>query len=277
MKRLATLLVALSMVLAGVAVAEGVMLYGTTDVGDALYRINTADGSYTLVGNYTLNSPGTELFIGGLVYDSGVDLFYGISASTVARLYTVSPINAATTDIGAVGVGFIFEGGLAFDPTDGTLYGVNQGSDTNPNLLTLNTSTGAGTVVGLIGGGSHDFGGLAFDAGGQLYGLDRVTNALWKIDKSNPSGSGTAQVGSGLGGTISMGVAGGMATDSSGVVYGYGEGSNELFTVSLALGTGTVIHSYLAGDPVFYSLGFSTSGSPVEPTSWGRIKATFAE
>ena len=45
MRRLVTLLVVLSMILTGVAVAEGVMLYATTDVGDALYRINTADGS----------------------------------------------------------------------------------------------------------------------------------------------------------------------------------------------------------------------------------------
>ena len=74
-----------------------------------------------------------------------------------------------------------------------------------------------------------------------------------------------------------MGDVGGMAEDLSGVVYGYAEGSKHLFTVSLALGTGTVIHSYSVGDPVFYSLGFSTSGSPVESTSWGNIKAMYAE
>jgi hypothetical protein len=265
------------MILAGVAVAEGVMLHATTGAGNALYRINTADGSYVLVGNYTLNNPSTEYFIGGLVYDDNTDLFYGISAGHFARLYTISSINAATTDIGAIGVGFIYEGGLAFDPTNGALYGVNQGWAGDPNLFTVNTSTGAGTVVGQIAGGYHDFGGLVFDAGGQLYGLDRTTNALWRIDKSNPGGSGTAQVGSGLGGAISMGVAGGMAKDLNGVVYGYAEGSNHLFTVNLALGTGTVIHSYSLSDPVFYSLGFATLGSPVESTSWGRVKSMFVE
>jgi hypothetical protein len=255
--------------------ASGVTLHATDAVNDALYTIDTSDGTYSVVGYYALNNPGVEGFIGGLAYDTGLDLFYGVSASSSARLYTVNPNNASTTDIGALNIGFVYEGGLAFDPIDGTLYGVNQGSSSTPTLFTVNTTTGAGTTVGQVAGGNHDFGGLVFDAAGQLYGLDRVTNALWRISKTNPSGAGTVQVGSGLGSPISMGDVGGMTKDANGVVYGYAGGSLHLFTVNLATGAGTVIHTYGAADPVFYSLGFSRGGSPVEPTSWGSIKAMY--
>jgi hypothetical protein len=271
----ASLNLVLLLVLSVALPASGVTLHATDNTNDALYTIDTSDGSYSVVGYYTLNNPGTEVFIGGLAYDTGLDLFYGVSASSAARLYTVNPNDASTTDIGPLNIGFVYEGGLAFDPVDGTLYGVNQGSASSPALFTVNTTTGAGTVVGQIAGGSHDFAGLVFDAGGQLYGLDRVTNALWKISKTNPFGAGTVQVGAGLGNPISMGDVGGMAKDASGVVYGYAGGSLHLFTVNLATGAGTVIHTYGAADPVFFSLAFSTGSSPVEPRSWGSIKSLF--
>ena len=88
---------------------------------------------------------------------------------------------------------------LAFDPTDGTLYGGNAGSDEDPNLFTMNKMTGGGSIVGQVAAPPHDFAGFTFESDGQLYGLDRSSCALWAIDKSNPGGPGTAQVGAGLG------------------------------------------------------------------------------
>lgn len=275
MRSLFTILVACALLLAA-QLAGGVILHATTDLDDGLYRIDTSDGSYTFVGNYSLVYPSDESFIGGLAYDDDVDLFYGVSASDSARLYTIHPNDAATVDIGPLRVGFVYEGGLAFDPMTGVLYGVNAGSEASPRLFTVDTSTGAGTVVGQVAGGHHDFGGLVFDAAGQLYGLDRVTDALWKIDKVDPAGAGTYMVGTGLGSGVIMGAVGGMAQDANGVVYGYADGSDHLFTVDLTTGLATIIHSYTASDPTFYCLGFSRLVSPVEPMSWGRIKAIYA-
>jgi hypothetical protein len=169
----------------------------------------------------------------------------------------------------------VFEGGLAFDPTTGTLYGVNQGNSGSPQLFTVDVVTGQGTIVGLIAGGEHDFAGLAFTPTGQLYGLDRVTNALWRIDKANPAGAGTAQVGAGLGGGISMGGLGGMARDSAtGDVYGYAGGSGHLFSVDLATGLGTVLHSVTTPTGI-RSLAIRDLPVGIEPSSWGKVKSLY--
>lgn len=266
-------LAVMSVVCTTASTTRAELLHATDDANDRLYTIETTNGNVTIIGSYTLNSPSSESFIGGLEFNSGGTL-YGISARNNARLYTLNPADATTTDIGALGVGFVFEGGLAFDPTDGTLYGVNQGNSNIPNLFTINTATGAGNVVGQIAGGIHDFAGLVFD-GGQLFGIDRLTDALWRIDKTTPGGAGTVQVGLGLGDGISMGDVGGMTRGASGTVYGYSSDSTDLFTINLAAGTGNVIHTFGFDDPVFYSLAARAgSGTIPEPSTfivWGLL------
>jgi hypothetical protein len=277
MRQRLTVLTAVLIVLAAAAVAGAAFLHATTDEDDGLYRIDTADGSYTFVGTYTLVHPEYEQFIGGLAYDEDIRRFYGVSVTGSAHLYTIDPDDAATTDLGPIGFEFVYEGGLALDPITGFLYGVNQGDMNDPNLFILDKSTGEGEVVGVIAEGPHDFAGLVFDENGQLYGLDRIGNALWEIDKFNPGGANTQRVGNNLGSGITVGNTGGMAMDASGVVYGYAAGSTHLFSINLATGAGTVIRRYTTVDPVFYALGFEQDDSPVEPMSWGRIKSMFAE
>jgi hypothetical protein len=251
--------------------AQAVTLYATDRINVGLYAIDTDDFDVSLVGWYGID----EEFIGGLEFDSG-GVLYGISVGTEAKLYLLDPGTARTTTVGPINVGFVFEGGLAFDPTNGRLYGVNHGFAIKPHLITIDKTTGQGTVVGEIAGAPHDFQGLAFDDVGQLYGLDGLTKALWRIDKSDPGGPGTAQVGEGLGNGIALGAFGGMTRDpDTGMVYGYGE-SHHLFTVDLATGEGTVLHRFGPGDPEFRSLAFFVEGpTAVEPSTWGAIKASF--
>jgi hypothetical protein len=262
------------MVLVSAVVAIGpaaaVTLY--TNDNQTLYTLDSVSGALTPVGNYSI--PPGEFFIGGLEFNTAGTL-YGISAGAGPRLYTLDPATGAATPVGPLGIVFVYEGGLAFDPTDGTLYGVNQGDSFNPNLFTVNVATGQGTIVGLIGGGKHDFGGLAFSPAGQLYGLDRATNALWRIDKANPAGAGTTQVGAGLGGGIVMGGLGGMTRDSgTGIVYGYAASSSHLITVDLATGFGAVLHTVGTATGL-RSLAFRDIPIGIEPSSWGKVKSLY--
>src|SRR5262245_57907339 len=156
-KWLAIAVAALATLVVESAPAVAVTLYATDTA--TLYTLDSASGMLSPVGNYAI--PGAEAFIGGLEFHAAGTL-YGISATGLARLYTLDPGTGAATPIGPLGIGFVFEGGLAFDPTGGTLYGVNQGDASNPQLFTVDVVTGLGTIVGLIAGGEHDFAGLAF-------------------------------------------------------------------------------------------------------------------
>lgn len=232
---------------------RAVEIYASGNTGE-LYRIDTDAGfSVTLLG--TAAPAGN--FLGGLDFSDGGVLF-GASSTATARLYTVSTTDGSLTDVGPIDAGFLFEGGLEFDPTDGTLYAVNVGGSANPSLITIDPTTGLGTSLGEIGGGSHDFLGLAFDAAGDLYGVDRVTSALWRIDKTNPAGPDTQQVGPSFGGGIAIG-AGGMATDANGTVYCYTGDSRHLFTVDLTTGLPTILTQFAASDPLFLALAIDAS------------------
>lgn len=243
-----------SMLVACTSIAHGATLYATGDDPDILYTINTANGTLTPIGGYSLVSGADEYAIGGLEFSpSGV--LYGVSIGSIGRLYTISLANGQATSVGLTNQ-FTFEGGLAFDPITGVAYMANGNTASSPSLSTVNLLTGNATKVGQIGNASHDFAGFAFSPTGQLYGIDRITNALWAIDKSNPAGAGTVQVGAGLGGGIALGPVGGMTYDAqSGVYWGYASMSKSLFTIDIATGAGTVVYQFTGPeDPVLWSL-----------------------
>ena len=85
------------------------------------------------------------------------------------------------------------------------------------------------------------------------------------------------QIGSGLGAGIELGPVGGLTADDSGNVYGYASDSHQIFSVDMATGAATVLHTFDASVPVFYALAYG-GGAPsaVEETSWTSIKAMFA-
>lgn len=259
--------------LAGMAVAGATTtLYATDAVNRDLYKIETDTWTVTYVGYHSVASG-----FCGMAYDRGRGTLVGLTRYSTARLYTLDPDTATTTLIGNLGIGYVYEGGLVFEPMRGILYGANAGSNEDPHLFTVDPATGAGTMIGRVGAEPHDFAGLIFGHDGELYGLDRETTAVWKIDTNDLDGSGTTQLGSGLGAGIDLGSVGGLTADDSGNVYGYASGTHQIFSVDMATGAATVLHTFDASVPIFYSLAYGGgSPSPVEDSSWTSIKALFA-
>ena len=257
--------------LLSVVSASAVTLYASDAIGRDMYTIDTFDGTVTLVGNHGIASG-----FCGLEYSQRRGLLLGLTRLTSAKLYMVDPNTAATTLIGSLGIGYVYEGALAFDPTNDALYGANAGSNEQPSIFVVSPSTGVGTIVGMVANPPHDFDGMIFDDSGQLYGLCGETQALWKIDKNNPGGPGSQQVGTGLGSGINMGSVGGITRGSDGVVYGYAQDSHALFTVDLDTGLASILHYFGPDVPAFYALSGSGNVTAVESTSWSKIKAMYA-
>jgi hypothetical protein len=92
------------------------------------------------------------------------------AAATTSDLYTISIVDGTPTAIGPIGFAMT---GLAFDPTDGTLYGAtSNNSAVHPHsLVTLDPATGAGTFIGDLTGTSGVVD-LAFADDGTLYGFN---------------------------------------------------------------------------------------------------------
>jgi hypothetical protein len=239
--------------LAAVAVppATALALYACDDT--SLYTVDPTTGAATLMG--VLNPPVTGL-LGGLEMADGI--LYGLACTPGNALWVVDPATAATTQIGSgLGVGSLFEGGLAFDGEN--LWGVNQGVMNNwKNLIRIDRETGTAVVVGRLGDGDHDMNGLAF-ANGELYGIDRVTNALWNIDRTDPTLS--YQVGYAFGGGIDLGVKGGMAGE-----YGYADDSHQIFRIDFGTGVALVLCS-----SAIYYRSFAPMGTSDVPADGAQL------
>ena len=95
-------------------------------------------------------------------------------------LYILDPDDASETSVGSTGRAFT---GLAFDPTDGTLYGsTSNNSPLNPSsLVTVNPTNGATTLVGGFGIGSA-LADIAFDSNGTLYGYSGTSHKLYTVN-----------------------------------------------------------------------------------------------
>lgn len=117
----------------------------------------------------TPTPPATQVLYGGLG-----------SAATTSDLYTVDPVTAAFTSIGASGFAIT---GLAMRPSDNVLFGsTSSQSASNPrSLITLDTTTGAGTLVGAFGG-SAVIPDLAFRSDSVLYGYNAQDRTLYTIN-----------------------------------------------------------------------------------------------
>jgi DNA-binding beta-propeller fold protein YncE len=88
--------------------------------------------------------------------------------------------------------------GLAFDPTDGTLYGSAGGTLGPDRIYTIDKNTGAVALVGTtgLGGSTPD---LFFDPMGNLYGSkgggQSPDNTLISIDSATGAGSAIGPIG----------------------------------------------------------------------------------
>jgi outer membrane protein assembly factor BamB len=245
----AGVLVSLTLISAPPALADNLFGYHYTDRN--LYRVSETDASVTLIGNTGLTIGGMELYTDGFLY--------GITPGTGATLYRIDPSNAVATEIGPLGLSFVFEGALAFSP-DGVLYGTNGDAAANPQLFTVDMETGAATVIGTISNPPHDVNGLAWRSDGMLVGLDGNTNMLIEINPSNAASSVITTL------TPSAGNAGGMAVfDGTGYFATGGSvvgGTNELYSFDLFTGE----HTLIGGFPeVITGLGMSALAAVPEP------------
>ncbi len=150
-----------------------------------LYELNHVSGESRPAVTTTLTGISTMAF-------DGADNLYAISTEGPDyTLYHVDTNNGNATAIGATGDEFT---GLAFDPTNGTLWGATGGNATQPDgIFTINTANASATLVGFTGQTSlGQSEGLLFDQAGNLYGIKDngvVPGFLIAIDQANGSGS----------------------------------------------------------------------------------------
>jgi hypothetical protein len=202
-------------------------LYGTD--GNSLYLIDKISGLATLIGSHgTVADPS----IGALVFDESGVLF-GITIGPTPQFVTIDPATGVANVVGPLGIGFVFEGGLAFDAT-GRLLGVDQGDGVNGKTFTIDPATGAAVILGPTPGEIRDINGLAFDSG-TMFAIDRATNSLGNLDTAS---GGFTPIGS-PGSTI--GREGGLAVDpSDGTIYSTFFGGG-FFTLDPSTGAETFI------------------------------------
>ena len=225
-------------------------LYGTD--GAHLYLIDKATGVANLIGPHGA----VEFAIGAIAFDAG-GVLYGISLTDAAQLYTINVTNGAATAIGPLGVGFVFEGGLTFDST-GRLIGVNQGNANAAQAFQINTATGAATLIGPPSGQARDIDDLTRE-GDVIYGIDRPSNTLGRLDPS----TGTYSVIGGTGTTV--GDTGGLAfCEADGKLYATFAANGGFYTVDKATGAATLI----AINNVDYGLAFAPQPGPAKLISY---------
>lgn len=219
-------------------------LYGTD--GANLYLIDTASGAASLIGPH---GP-VEFAIGALAFaDNGA--LYGISLTDAAQLYQIDVTTGAASAIGPLGIGFIFEGGLTFD-TAGRLIGVDQGDDATATTFEINTATGAAAIIGPPGGQARDINGLTRD-GAVVYGIDRPSNSLGRLDVATGSYTQIGLTGAAIGDT------GGLAFDeATGALYATFAADGGFYKIDPATGAATLI----AVNRVDYGLAFAPQDNP---------------
>src|SRR6516225_503363 len=124
--------------------ANGV-LYGGTSGAGALYTIDPATGTATLVHALVgASNPSLTYGVTGLAFQPGMGVLYGStsadSPNSPNSLATINPANGQVTVIGPSGTGRPYAS-IAFAP-NGTLYGWLIGSDAKTaSVATINLST----------------------------------------------------------------------------------------------------------------------------------------
>jgi hypothetical protein len=194
-----------------------------------LYEINEASGATKLIGD-----TGFER-MGGLAFNAA-GVLYGY---TPGAFYTINTTTGAATRIGLLGVNSP-EGGLAFQPGTGVLYGVS--STLTDTLLTIDTATGVAATVGNLGSAGRDVSGLAFSTSGVLYGVayrDNNPDNLVTINTATGAATTIGALGTNQGPTASSSVGGLEFDPDNGILY-YSD-SVALYTVNTASGLATLI------------------------------------
>ena len=166
---------------------DGKTLYATT--GGGVFTLHTIDpNTGTIISTVALS--GTGAAVNGLEFDGSGTLF-GTTVDTgggdPSTFVSIDPVTGVSTGIGLTG--HITIGGLAFDPSFTTLFGVTSGG--SPSILvTIVIGTGVATAVGPAVG--VEMSSLEFTADGRLiaggndgnlYEMDTATGAATVIGR----------------------------------------------------------------------------------------------
>jgi len=160
--------------------------------------------------------------------------FYTIQAGVSSELYKINPISGASTFVGATNKEFVTEGDIDFDPTDGTLYAIQETVGNSRGLFTVNPNDGTTVEIGNITEDGGDLSAMAFDDTGQLWVLDTAgtSDRLLKVDKSDGSILDEALL------SIALGSVAGMDFDADTgdlfVADGLANGTDKLYTLDIS-------------------------------------------
>ncbi len=138
----------------------------------SLFTVDGDTGATTTVGSLDLTDP-----TGLDVQPTTGTLFLAYDSDEGSVLATIDKTTAAVTDLGPTLDGDVEVriGALAFDPTDGTLYGLSYGED----LYEVDPATGALTLLFSDLDDTSGASGLTFDCAGNLFTAE---NDLTSID-----------------------------------------------------------------------------------------------
>ena len=172
----------------GLAINSSGTIYAINDPGAGLYKIDALTGTTVFVGSTGL------IWIPAIAFDEN-DVLYalGTDFSTPGfNLYTINTTSGVTTLVSPTNSALDFRG-MAFDPTDGTLWASTNGQD----IYVIDKNVGTPTLIGSTGknGGVPD---ICFDDIGNLYGVvggGQAGNIFFSINKTTGQGTSIGAVG----------------------------------------------------------------------------------
>ena len=169
---LRTAALALAGTLAGHAHAQS--LFGVTFEGE-LVRVDAATGNVESIGD-----TGVDRLAGRSRAADGTLYAYDAPApGAAAALYTINAATGAATTIGALGVGFEFEGGLVVADAQTAFAIGGRDTDAGAGLFRIDLATGAATELGSLG--TPDINGLTLRSDGSLVAWTQLGGQLLAI------------------------------------------------------------------------------------------------
>jgi DNA-binding beta-propeller fold protein YncE len=211
------------------------------DFNGILYDVDAATGA---ASNPRSTGTGIDSLMGITFAPDGTLFGLTTFAGTPANaLVAIDPATGTSTTVGVTGLA-LAEGDLAFDPTSGMLYGLNNLIDER-ELFTIDVVTGVGTPVGDVAPlYTADFSAMTFAPDGTLYLLDTGQTDPSRLLVVNKL---TAAIISSVTLSVDLGFLAGMdfhpTTGALYVADGSLGGTNSLYTLNPNTGVMTLIGS----------------------------------